>query len=148
MRLTWQGAIAMSLVRFVTTKLIQRTVGTIGKLISRCAVRSPPWDSILALAGHTALAATFTWSGSGAADWGTAGDWVNNALPGAGDVALFSGPSYYNYQPTLAAAYPVGGLWDTGTASLTVGGSTLNLNGTTINGNAFTGIEMDPGAGR
>ena len=38
-------------------------------------------------------------------------------------------------------------MWDTGSGTVTVSGSTLTLNSATINSNLTTGIEMDPGAG-
>jgi autotransporter-associated beta strand protein len=100
---------------------------------------------MFAVANQAATAATFSWNSAGGADWGTASNWLNNAVPGGADVASFSGGSYAA-QPNLAAAFSLGGLWDTGTAALTVGGSTLTLNGTTI-ANPSTGIQMDPGAG-
>ena len=67
--------------------------------------------------------------------------------PGSADVGLFNLGSPYTYQPNLSAAAAVGGLWDTGSGTLTVSGSALTLNAATINGNAATGIEMDPNAG-
>ena len=93
-----------------------------------------------------ASAAVLTWSNSGTA-WNTASNWGGTA-PGSFDTGLFSLSGSYTYQPNLTATATVGGLWDTGSGTLTIGGSTLTLSGTSINGSvAAEGIEMDPGAG-
>ena len=94
--------------------------------------------------GKPAPAATLTWSNSGTA-WNTASNW-GGILPGSGDVALFNYGPAYTYQPNLSSGTAVGGLWDTGSGSLTISGSTLTLNSATITG-ANQGIEMDTGAG-
>ena len=89
-------------------------------------------------------AATDTWNPGSSGSWGTAGNW-SIAVPGSGDIALFSSASY-TYQPSLTSTASLGGIWDTGSGSLSISGSTLALYGTTI-GSSGTGIQMDPGAG-
>ncbi len=101
---------------------------------------------ILAFAGQTAFAGTYTWTGGTTADWATANNWTNHAVPGGADIALFPGTSYNN-QPNVGVAAAAGGLWDTGSAGVSIGGTGLTINGATINGNANTGVEMDSGAG-
>ena len=102
-------------------------------------------------AGQSASASVYTWSDS-ATTWATASDWTpGGGPPGGGDVAKFANMASYANAPNIAASTSVGGLWVTGAAPLTIARSgfstTLTLNGATINGNAATGIEMDPGAG-
>jgi autotransporter-associated beta strand protein len=88
---------------------------------------------------------TFTWNNVGT-DWGTASNWISG-IPGPADVAQFNSATY-NFQPNVGELNTVGGVWATGAGSLSVGGSfILTINGTSINGNANTGIELDPGAG-
>ena len=100
----------------------------------------------VACLSNSASAATLTWSNSGTT-WSAASNWGGTA-PGSSDTALFNYGPTYTYQPTLSSGTAVGGLWDTGSGSLTIGGaSTLTLNGVTINSNTGTGIEIDPGAG-
>ncbi len=95
--------------------------------------------------GRSAKAAsTYTWANVGAT-WGTAANW-GGTVPGAADVGQFNLGSY-SFQPTLAAAAPIGGLWDTGAGAVTISGSALTINSATIGANTATGIEMDPGAG-
>ena len=100
------------------------------------------------LAGHTAGAATYTWS-SAAQVWSTPASW-GGTVPSGTDVGLFNSSSYSN-PATLTASATTGGVWDTGSGSLTVasaaGADILTINGLTINGNPSTGIEIDPGAG-
>jgi autotransporter-associated beta strand protein len=68
-------------------------------------------------------------------------------LPGSADVALFSAASYVS-QPSLTTTASVGGIWDTGSGAVTIGGtSALTLFGATINSNTGTGMEVDVGAG-
>ena len=90
---------------------------------------------------------TFAWSNSGTA-WSTGASWGGTA-PGSGDIALFNRNSPYTNLPSIdAVSLSVGGIYDTGSGTLAIGGSNaLTINRTTINGNANTGIEMDPGAG-
>ena len=90
-------------------------------------------------------AATFTWANLGA-DWGTAANWGGSSPAGA-DVGQFNLPGY-SAQPNVGELNTIGGVWDTGAGALNVTGtSTLTINGTTISGNANTGIELDPSAG-
>jgi len=64
------------------------------------------WGALAALvfiatfAGQAATAATFSWNTAGSADWATATNWLNNAVPGGVDIASFSGASYAA-QPNL-----------------------------------------------
>jgi autotransporter-associated beta strand protein len=95
---------------------------------------------------NPASAAVQTWGNVGT-DWGTASNWFS-ALPGGADTAFFNLPAY-SAQPNVGETSAVGGLWNTGSGPLTVGGAaTLTINGTTISGNANTGVELDPGAGQ
>ncbi len=95
----------------------------------------------------TAWSATLTWSSTATGtSWNVASNW-GGAVPGSADVGLFSAASYTS-QPSLSSTAGIGGIWDTGSGPITIGGTTLTIAGTnTINGNANTGIELDPGAG-
>ena len=95
----------------------------------------------LVFLGQPASAATLTWSNLGT-DWGTASNWGSTA-PGSADIALFNYGPTYAYQPNLSSGTAVGGLWDTGSGTLTIGGSALTINAATIGVNNTTGIEMD-----
>lgn len=89
---------------------------------------------------------TYTWANFGT-DWGTGANW-GGSVPGPADVGLFTSPTPYGYQPNVGEVNTIGGIWQTGGAAVNVtGGSPLTINGATINGNANTGIELDPGAG-
>ncbi len=92
-------------------------------------------------------AATFTWNANASGPtWSTASNW-GGTVPGPADIGAFAGASYVS-QPSLSTSASIGGLWDTGTAAVTISGSALTLTGTdTINGNANTGIEADPASG-
>ena len=104
------------------------------------------------IGGQTASAQNvYTWTDAGT-DWNTAANWSGStlAVPGSGDIAEFVNTTTYNNPPNAGVGGPVGGLWVTGAAPLTINkniGNALTLYGATINGNAATGIEMDPGAG-
>ena len=105
---------------------------------------------ILILVGHTAGAATYTWSNpSGLPYWNITGNW--GGTPGGSDVGLFNSNSSYAHPATLTVSATIGGVWDTGSGALTIGSTastdTLTVNGGTIGVNPSTGIEMDPGAG-
>ncbi len=92
-----------------------------------------------------AWSATDTWTGTGT-NWSDASNW-GGAVPGSSDIGLFSAASYTS-QPSLVSPAAVAGIWDTGSGTITVGGSSaLTLFGTTINSNTGTGIEIDAGAG-
>ena len=113
---------------------------------SRCACGFAAVLAILFGDSSAQAQTTYTWSGTSSVNWSDAANWGGTA-PGSGDIALFNG-STYTYQPTIGSSTSVGGLWDTGSSALAIGGAgTLTLNAATINGNAATGIEMDPGAG-
>jgi autotransporter-associated beta strand protein len=77
--------------------------------------------------------------------WNVPSNW-GGTVPSGTDAALFN-LGAYTYQPNLTAPASVGVLWNTGSGSLAITGSALTINSATINGNASTGIEMDPGAG-
>ena len=91
-----------------------------------------------------APAAVYSWADVGTT-WGDASNW-GGAMPGSSDVGTFVS-GFYNNQPNLSAPATVGGIWDIGAGSPTIGGNTLTLQAAFINGNYATGIEMDPGAG-
>ncbi len=95
-----------------------------------------------------AQAQTYTWTGNSTADWADPGSWLGG-VPGSTNIALFNGSSPYTNQPSINEADSLGGLWDTGSATVAIGGTsyTLTIYGTMINGNVNTGIEMDSGAG-
>ena len=102
------------------------------------------------LGGSSAQAqSTYVWNDSGTA-WATASDWSPSGPPGSLDVAEFINAVSYANTPNFGAGATVGGVWVTGAAALTitgVHGDALTLDGATVNSNAATGIEMDPGAG-
>ncbi len=107
--------------------------------------------AVLAPASSASAAATvFTWGNVGS-DWGAAGNWSPLGPPTGGTaVAQFTSPSY-SFQPTLVStSQTLGGIWDNGAGTVTIGATSpfaLTLSGTTVNGNATTGIELDSGAG-
>ena len=95
---------------------------------------------------------TYAWNGNTSIDWTNAANWTpSSGTPASGDIALFSNSTAYTNMPnTDAPESSVGGIWDIGSEALTINGNKgtpLLINGTTINGNANTGIEMDPAAG-
>jgi len=92
-------------------------------------------------------AGTYTWIGSPTGiDWNDPANW-GGTLPGSADIGLFPAGSYMS-QPSIISPASVGGIWDTGADSVSIGGTNaLTLFGTTINDNPNTGIELDAGAG-
>jgi fibronectin-binding autotransporter adhesin len=103
--------------------------------------------SVAALSPSFASAATYTWSGGGSTSWSNSLNW-SFAVPGSADVALFNAATPYKNQPGVSSSASVGGVWDTGSTTLTVSGaSNLTLNGTTIGANSGMGVEVDAGAG-
>jgi fibronectin-binding autotransporter adhesin len=99
--------------------------------------------------GQGAFAATYTWnSAATGTNWNAASNW-GGAVPGSGDIGLFAAASYNAQPATITTTASIGGIWDTGSAPLTVSGMyNLALFGTTINSNSGTGIELDAGAGQ
>jgi autotransporter-associated beta strand protein len=89
-------------------------------------------------------AAVYSWSDVGAS-WTDPANWSGTA-PGNSDTALFDLGGYV-FQPNVTSPAGVGGIWDTGSAAVTISGSTLTLHAALINGNYATGLEMDPGSG-
>jgi autotransporter-associated beta strand protein len=86
------------------------------------------------------------WIGGTNATWSTSTNWNGNAVPGGPDTAVFD--TTLANQPNLTANAPVGGLWMTGNVAQSVtisanAGSTLTLQGATINGTAALGILID-----
>jgi hypothetical protein len=74
----------------------------------------------------TAWAATRTWSGATSTAWGTAGNWVENAVPGAADDVTI--PTGAARQPTLAnSAVSVTSLVIQNGMTLTQGGTSSTL---------------------
>ena len=71
-------------------------------------------------------------------------------LLATGDVGRFVGPSYPN-QPTIdSTGDTIGGLWNSGTAAVTIspnGAGVLTLTATNVGGQAATGILLDANAG-
>ena len=75
----------------------------------------------LTLLAQSGSAATYTWSNSGVA-WSSSTNW-SSTVPGTSDVGLFNSPSYVSTQPNLSSPATVGGIWDNGTGTLTIGGA-------------------------
>ena len=86
------------------------------------------------------------WSGTTGPNWNVGSNW-DGTVPGIADIGGFSAAAYTS-QPALTTTASIGGIWDTGSSAVTIGGtSTLTLFGTTINSNTGAGIEIDAGAG-
>ena len=100
-----------------------------------------------ALFATSASAAVFTWSSTTTGtNWNVAANW-GGTVPGSTDIGLFSSASYTS-QPSLVSAASIGGVWDTGSGAVTIGGTNaLTLFGTTINSKTGTGIEIDASVG-
>jgi fibronectin-binding autotransporter adhesin len=83
------------------------------------------------------------WTGATNNTWGTNTNWDTGPPGGTSDNAVFN--STFTNQPNLAATATAGGLWMTGNVgqNVTISGSTLTLQGNTINGTAGLGILMD-----
>jgi hypothetical protein len=110
---------------------------------------------LLSSLAPTAFALTRTWDGGGADSlWSTAGNWTGDAVPGAGDIAVFDSTSAKNAQmPTAVTVNSLrigegyggtvtqsGGILLTiGTGSFVVGGGTFRggTGATVVNG-SFT----------
>jgi fibronectin-binding autotransporter adhesin len=110
-------------------------------------VAGPALIAIIACSNSRAWSATLTWNNTATStNWSTASNW-GGTVPGSGDAGLFSAVSYTS-QPSLSSTAAIGGLWDIGAGSVTIGGTNaLTLFGTTINSNTGTGIEIDTSAG-
>src|SRR6266481_436419 len=83
------------------------------------------------------------WTGTTNTTWSTSTNWDTAPPGGSSDNAVFN--STFINQPNLAASTTVGGLWmTTGIGqNVTISGSTLTLQGNTINGTAGLGILID-----
>jgi fibronectin-binding autotransporter adhesin len=83
------------------------------------------------------------WTGATNTTWGTNTNWDTAPPGGTSDNAVFN--STFTNQPNLTATASAGGLWMTGNVgqNVTISGSTLTLQGNTINGTAGLGILMD-----
>ena len=68
------------------------------------------------IAGTSASAATYTWANAGT-DWATSANWSPSTVPGSSDVGRFNSANYSGFQPNLAQANTIGGLWSTGAAA-------------------------------
>ncbi|HSS97234.1 MAG TPA: hypothetical protein VLK33_09395, partial [Terriglobales bacterium] len=96
----------------------------------------------LAFASHTIFATDRHWTGAPNPTWGTSINW-DIAVPGSTDNAVFDGT--FSNQPNVGVAAIVGGLWMTGSVgqNVTLSGTTLTLQGNTINGTSGLGILID-----
>lgn len=101
---------------------------------------------MFALAPNDTFGTDRHWRGTTSATWGTGTNW-DTAAPGSTDNAVFD--TTFTNQPNLAAITTIGGLWMTGSVgqNVTISGSTLTLQGNTINGPAGLGILVDNAAG-
>jgi autotransporter-associated beta strand protein len=83
------------------------------------------------------------WTGATSTQWNTSTNWDTAQPGGTGDNAVFN--QAFTYQPKLTSTTTIGGIWMTGNTgqNVTVSGSTLTLQGNTINGIAGLGILMD-----
>jgi fibronectin-binding autotransporter adhesin len=90
-----------------------------------------------------AQATDTSWTGTTSTAWNTPTNWSTGAKPGTTDNAVFNGT--FSNQPNLTASTTAGGLWMTGSVgqNVTISGSTLTLQGNTINGTAGLGILVD-----
>lgn len=98
--------------------------------------------TFLLFAPQLIFAADRTWTGATSTNWGTNGNWTGGQ-PSPGDNAVFN--STFSNQPNLASNQTAGGIWMTGSIgqNVTISGSTLTLQGNTINGTAGLGILVD-----
>ncbi len=102
---------------------------------------------IVAFAGQSASADTFTWNAAATSTgWSTASNWLNVLVPTGTDTAYFQDFSYTS-QPALTANSAIGGIWDVGSGGVAIANNTLTINGTTINGIPASGIVLDVNAG-
>ncbi len=122
-----------------TTRVVRRACLAVAGLVLVWAISS---------GNSNAWSATLTWSSTAAGtSWNDASNW-GGTVPGSVDIGLFAAASYAS-QPALTSTAATGGIWDTGSGAVTIGGtSALTLFGTTINSNPGTGIEVDAVPGR
>ena len=73
--------------------------------------------------GSSAQAFAYTWTDSGTADWNTGSNWSGSVVPSSANVAEFINSASYANSPSIGSASQVGGLWDTGSAALAIGGA-------------------------
>ncbi len=101
--------------------------------------------ALMLLLAPKASASDIEWKGTTNTVWATGTNWTGSSKPGTADSALFD--TSFSNQPNLTGSEALGGLWiTTGVAqnvTLSASTGTLTLNGTTINGNATTGIFVD-----
>ncbi len=140
--------IVPALVRIIVILVLILSGGKMVRTISRrCMCRCDAIALVVALAfvaSPIRAQHVYTWGNVGS-NWGTAANW-GGTVPTATDTGLFKAGSY-QFEPNLAAPFSIGGVWSTGAGIVTINGSSLTIKSTSINGNAFTGIEMDSGAG-
>jgi fibronectin-binding autotransporter adhesin len=103
---------------------------------------------LLACLGFAAVSSQATdvsWSGATNTIWGTPGNWTGGSKPAPTDNALFN--STFTNQPNLTNNQTIGGIWMTTgigqSVTVSAGGGTLTLNGTSINTIAGLGILID-----
>src|SRR4051794_24976472 len=94
---------------------------------------------------HSSFASEKPWSGAQDTRWGNNNNWTGGA-PGPGDYARFG--TAFTHQPDIQANTTANGIWmSTGVGQNVVisstTGSTLQLNGDTINGTPNLGILVD-----
>ena len=83
----------------------------------------------LVLAIHSALAAN-TWDGGGANDdWGTAGNWDNNAVPSFPAALTFAGTNRLTPHNDLPGVTVNGITFDAAAGAFTLGGNSISLGG-------------------
>ena len=105
--------------------------------------------ALLALALSSGLvSADQTWKGTTSTLWATTGNWSGNAVPGTGDLAIYSLSSTANLSNYLSASYSIKGILVSNvTTAAGVGGVSLN---STNSGVALTlgagGIDMTSAA--
>jgi autotransporter-associated beta strand protein len=97
--------------------------------------------SIGFIAPTTCRAADVTFTGTGVLAWETTTNWVGGSLPTSADVAVFT-QTAGNTEPTINAAYSVGGLRFTNTGTTLIRGVSRQV--LTI---GASGITMNVGAG-
>jgi len=101
--------------------------------------------TILVSHATTGFAADFSWEGKGTGanlnDWLAKQNWINNAVPGAADIAVFATvPSGNSVLPEVNATASIQGIrYDSAAAAFTVGGiGTLTLGANGITNNSTT----------